>query len=295
MNPTGALKAEYVFRPRQILRRLALSARWPSGRVVAQLAWGMPIEVEATENIGRAVLALGVYDLPVAEVLWRLTDPGEVAVDVGANVGSLFAVLVRRTGPSGQAWAFEAHPGLAERLRSNAARWRGWGDVHVVAEAVSSAPGTVSLVLPDGFESNRGLARVGAAPGGPGALTVPATTLDERFAAAPRAPDVLKVDVEGHEEAVIEGARTLLARGHPRDCVYEDHAHPSRVTRLLEASGFTVFRIERWLSRPALVPSGSRSRGPAWEAPSFLATRAPERARARLHARGWRCLRAAAV
>jgi hypothetical protein len=44
---------------------------------------------------------------------------------------------------------------------------------------------------------------------------VDATTLDDFFAAKQRFPDFLKIDVEGHELAVLEGAKRILQRHRP--------------------------------------------------------------------------------
>ena len=60
--------------------------------------------------------------------------------------------------------------------------------------------------------------------------------------------------------------------------------------RLLLDAGYTLFRLHKTLLGPALVPPDSPPEADAWEAPSFLATRQPERARALMAPRGWRCL-----
>jgi hypothetical protein len=60
--------------------------------------------------------------------------------------------------------------------------------------------------------------------------------------------------------------------------------------RLLLDAGYTLFRLHKTLLGPELAPPGTPPETGAWEAPSFLATRQPDRARALLAPRGWQCL-----
>ncbi len=85
MNPRNFLLPEYLLRPTQILRRLAFR---PHADAVLTLPWNCTITASSAEDIGRAIATQGVYDLPVTEALLRLTDPGETALDIGANIGS---------------------------------------------------------------------------------------------------------------------------------------------------------------------------------------------------------------
>src|SRR6185369_9299739 len=118
------LKPHYLFRPSQGARRLL---RWafpsPPGPVLLTLPWGLPIEVDTREDIGRAIWSLGLYDLAVSETLWRLLAPGDLSVDAGANIGYMTSIMALRTGPSGSVLAFEPHPEVFRRLTENVLRF----------------------------------------------------------------------------------------------------------------------------------------------------------------------------
>jgi FkbM family methyltransferase len=295
MTP-GWLKPEYLLRPRQALRRVAraLGAR-PTGEFAeARLPWGLPIRVRPGEVHGKAMLDLGIVDLAVTEVLWRLADPGETVADVGANIGCMSAVLAARVGSSGRVHAFEAHPAIFEELAFNVSLWEGlWNDSRVRAEnvAISRESGSVSLSMPRGFETNRGLSRVPAPgePADPGSLTVPAKRLDEVLGVEP--VSVVKLDVEGHELAVLEGARDMLGAGRARDIVFEEHGgYPTPVTALLSGHGYRLLRIERSFRGVRLLAPDAVSPRSTWEPTSFLATRDPGRVSRRFRASGWQAL-----
>jgi len=102
-------------------------------------------------------------------------------------------------------------------------------------------------------------------------------------------PELMKMDVEGHELAVLRGAGKTLAK--LRDVVFEDFTpYPSPVMTLFEQNGFRVFALSRTLSRPVLSSPDRRS-VPERADPNFLATRDPDRAHARFKAGGWNVLR----
>ena len=284
----GWLKPEYVYRPRQALRRVVrVFSQAPSSEFVeVRLPWGMPLRVRPNEVRGRGMLDLGVVDLPVIEVLWRLVDEGDVVADVGANIGAMSAVLAKRAGRNGRVFAFEAHPEVFKELEWNVALWK---DVRVEAVnvALSRERGVVSLEVPGDFKANRGLSRVLDGVGVEGALTVAAKPLDDFFATEGLV--LMKIDVEGHELAELQGSERALAT--LRDIVFEEHRPlPTPVTDLLSARGYQIFRIARTLRGVQLLPTGSTVHRSSWEPTSFLATRDPARATTRLRSRGWHAL-----
>ena len=286
----------YVFRPSQVARRLAVALTSPSGTVVTRLPWGLELAVDAHEALGRAVLTSGVYDLPMTETLWRLTAAGDLALDVGANIGYTGSLLAVRAGSTGAVRCYEPHPAVFARLEQNARRWvarTGLAPLALRQVAVSERAGHARLVEGPGFARNAGTSAIstpGSADGGR-LIEVEAVTLDDELRAVARGVGVLKVDVEGHEAGVIAGARRLLEAGRVRDIVYEDHArYPSSVSAALEDLGYRVMAITRSFFGPRLVPPADavfeRDRLP----PNYLATREPERAIHLVAPRGWACL-----
>ena len=289
-------KPEYVFRPAQLLRRLARAGfRGAPALARVMLPWKYAMSIAPRETIGAGLWRAGVHELVVSEVLWRLVDRGEWAVDIGANSGYFTSLLAARVGANGRVWAFEPHPGMRGRLEAHVAQWRAIetaGRMEVLPFALSDADRSARLLLPPTFATNSGMAYLGTESQGAaaGAIEVEARRLDGLVTGV-QAPAVLKIDVEGHEARVLEGASGLLSRGSVRDIVFEEHAgFPADSTRLLQAHGFTLFRLARTLLRPALVDPRGSSPDAGWQAPNFLATRDPRRARARMRELGWKCL-----
>src|ERR1700682_5412948 len=135
-------RPEYFFRPSQIWRRLRKNSFF-AGQAV-QLAWGLPVEVDAVSPVGVDILNLGVYDRVVAEAICRLSDPGEVAFDIGANIGQNAAMMALILGPAGRVVAFEPGPVAWRLLTRNVEAWAGYelAPITVVRQGISSCVGT---------------------------------------------------------------------------------------------------------------------------------------------------------
>ncbi len=281
----------YWYRPAQIARRLRASGNGDGAPRLERVAWGSRLYCWP-DPLGRAVARTGVYDLIVAETLARLAEPGETAVDAGANVGVMSNLLAHAVGPGGRVVSFEPHPAIFETLSRNVARWRSTEDIHVVElrqAAVSASAGVQSLAIdPATFAHNKGTASLEHV--NPEHATEVATVrLDEELAGP---IGVLKLDVEMHELAALRGAESLLAGGLIRDIVFEEHEPPpTAVTSLLEAHGYAVLSVRQGLAGPILAPAADAHRRKMWDPPALLATREPERARERLRRRGWVSLR----
>jgi FkbM family methyltransferase len=124
--------------------------------------------------------------------LCRFLRPGDVFVDVGANNG-LYALLAAERGAS--VVAFEPNPTDFDRLQANFALNR--LSVQAIRAAVGAAEGEVRMTSHLGPANH-------VSPNGP--LTVTLTSLDATVETA----DLIKVDVEGFELSVLDGAANLL-------------------------------------------------------------------------------------
>lgn len=289
---------EYLFRPRQILHRL----KWAISKPVFQefetvrLPWGALFRVRPREVIGSGIWCYGIFDLVVAEAIARLLDSGDTALDIGANIGQMTSLMQHRAGPHGKVIAFEPHPELFAELTHNLrvlpeASRLAFTELHNLA--LSDAEGEVALDVGKAWASNRGMSRIDPEAHGPGILRVKRTTLDSSMPSAAQI-QVCKIDVEGHELNVLEGASRLLQQRRIRDLVFEDfQSYPSPVHKLLLDSGFTLFALHTRVRKPLLLPAakpGSQFR--PRDGANYLATLEPRRALDRFKGYGWRALAA---
>ncbi len=269
-------------RPTRLLRRNTP----PDGDGLLPLttAFGLPITC-FDDHIGSSIRRTGVHELVITEAVVRLVDRGDVAVDVGANVGYTALVCALAAGPRGRVVAVEAHPDVSGLLRRNVAAWSadaGLAPIDPLENAAStSSGGVVRLAEPLGYAGNRGVARVDDA----GTIPVETVAIDDLGVQ----PHLLKLDVEGHETFVLDGAVKLLQTGHPRDVLFEASEHAIGLTERLSSAGFELFGLSQDISKPVLVAADAPQRH--WDAPMLLATRDPDRARRRFTAVGWQCLR----
>ena len=230
---------------------------------------------------------IGTHELPVTEMMWRLTDSDDLALDVGANIGYYTSLLARR---ARKVIAFEPHPALSARLRENAANWS-YGEIVIEERAASDKTGKAELLEPSDFDLNSGTASLEDSSTGSKGIEVETVRLDELLDG--EKVGVLKVDVEGHELAVLEGLGECLGAGQVRDVFFEDHEPiPTPVSELLASNGYRVFSLEQKFRGVSLGPAdGPAQHWYSWAAPTYLATRDPERAEKRAGTSGWHCLR----
>ena len=288
-------KPEYCFQPRFLWRRLFRHRR--PGKVLSTitLPFGLPLQVDPSEDLGRSILTFGIYDLVLSEVIWRLADAGETVLDAGANIGYVTALLAQRVGSRGTVHSFEPHPEVLKCLRQNVASWQrarptlAVVTVHPVALGAKSC--IARLVEPAEFSTNRGTATLAARqPAAGRCFEVPVARLDDEMSVTVPI-GLMKLDVEGHELDLLLGAQNLLSAGSVRDIVFEEHGSlPGKVAGRLQAAGYSVFTLDRTFWGPRLLPPDQSPRT-RWLPTNLLATRNAARARQRLVACGWQVLR----
>lgn len=150
---------------------------------------------------------LGTYEPQVLREIATRLRPGATYWDVGSHVGFMVAVASRLVGPTGTVVAFEPSPENVRRLRQTI-ELNDLRNVTVRDVALSDRVGQAQFFLSD--SSSMGSLVSGSSPAG--TVPVRTNTIDEELRSVP-IPDLVKIDVEGWENAVLAGATRLL-EGH---------------------------------------------------------------------------------
>jgi FkbM family methyltransferase len=238
-----------------------------------------------------------MFELPVSEAIYRLADPGELAIDAGANIGQMTSLMAIRVGSTGRVLSFEPHPVTFDELSANVNRWvsaLGTASIRSYRLALSDKPGSGVLAEPGDDSLSRGRSSLGPndEPVGPKYM-VDLCPLGE-FVAERERIGVLKLDVEGHECQVLRGAETALQRQGIRDIIFEEfRPYPTETTALLESAGYQLFSIGQNFWGLVLNPPSVLHLTRSDYSPTYLATSDPTRASRRLEKRGWAVLRSA--
>lgn len=194
-----------------------LRSRRPTARLLTEY-WGRKLpQLEANADL-RACL--------------QYATRGSVAIDVGASVGNYAAAISRRVGPTGQVLALEPNPDVyAELVRST------WGtNVVALNLAASVEAGVATLAVPtSGVDHHAPLGTLQPLTGEAATYAVRCVPLDH-LVEQHRPVSLIKIDVEGHERAVVAGARETIERHAPALVVEIEarHTSPEMVVRTAE-------------------------------------------------------------
>lgn len=174
---------------------------------------------------------MGVYEWRETEIIKKYLREGMTFVDAGANVGYYTLLAASKVGESGRVVAFEPSPYALERLVKTIEDNR-LTQVETMPYALSDKSGETTLYAPvaKGHHSPTMIACEGVYP-----ISIRAQTLDEFIDAnGVDHVDVLKVDVEGFEPNVINGALRSIQQGKIKAVLCELNAV------WLEANGWNI-------------------------------------------------------
>lgn len=173
----------------------------------------------------------------------KVIRPGDLVVEVGGHIGFITQYFSQLVGASGSVVVFEPGPNNLPYLIRNT---KALPNVEIVELGVGSEPGRADFFVESLTGQNNsfvadfeGLAANADAAGvdsGVERISVELTSLDAHFAAQ---PDFIKVDVEGFELPVLQGAERILREGHPVLMV-EIQADREAISQLATAHGYEV-------------------------------------------------------
>ena len=205
------------------------------------------------------IFHFGIWEPQVTDVVVRNLAPGDVFVDVGANIGYDSLLAAWRVGPEGKVVAIEASPLAFALLQRNLKLNAYAKNVRAVQVAASDRPGKLNLY--DVLEHNMGAATTIAGRGGVLVARVQAKPLLEIL--DPIEIDrvrLIKIDVEGAEPAIMSNILDSLDRfPQTMDIVVETSTDDVEVSKTvfsrMKAAGFYAYMIENDYSRERYLSS----------------------------------------
>jgi FkbM family methyltransferase len=195
------------------------------------------------------------YEPDMRKAITQLTKPNMVAYDVGANVGIFAFLFASLVGDNGKVYAFEPEKNnyfcFEKSLKINTVQ-----NIAFDKRALGNTQGSGSFDRRGGAFSGRLIGKDPNYAVSHNIETVPTASIDylvreEGY----RAPDILKIDVEGNEGMVLEGMLDTLSHYHPI-VICELHGHlgdaKEKVIQLLYDYNYDIYDMEQNLISNAL-------------------------------------------
>jgi FkbM family methyltransferase len=219
-------------------------------------------DLDPSFGIEKYLLESSQWEGHITSFLDYLLQPGNVCIDVGANFGFHALVMATKVGRAGKVVAFEPNTRIRQRLLRNMelnptlknvieCHEVGLGDCHASLK-LFEVPGNGNAYIAEQYQKNLGGTEADFS-------TVKVVPFDDVFQLA--GIDLIKIDVEGMEAAVLRGMQHTLKRCAPI-VVFESmigcfgEAAVKASTEILSALGYYFYRLDTKLGKllPAVFP-----------------------------------------
>ncbi len=213
-----------------------------------------------------------IYEPDVSRVFLRVLREGDTVIDVGANVGFFTMLSAALVGPAGKIVSFEPDERNRDRLNTNLAL-NSFNNVTLVGNPASNKVAPVEFFINSDDSGGNALWDPGQFPGNTKSqanrqtISMTTTTLDDALAnyAAPP-PKLIKVDTEGADQHVLEGARQLLTGAAVPFVIAELHefglekmgCSQATFRGFMESMGYSTFALFFNGALPKLIPPKTR-------------------------------------
>lgn len=250
------------FRQRPV-RAISRRVIWRLRSYSSNRLWQLPLQNGLTvfaphSGAGALIYYQGCTEPETGRFLDRFLRPGMTFIDIGAHIGEYTLQASLRVGPSGAVHAFEPQPDTFEILGKNV-EFNRLANVTIQSLAMAESDGfvefsvcaepTLSSIRPTGSgDTGRGVKQT---------ITVPKSQLDTYCTQTGCAPDLIKVDVEGAELNVLQGARNLLSKARETAPVWILEYTPHTYSRF----GYSSTDVLDFLQQHGYILHGFDTRG----------------------------------
>ena len=232
--------------------------------------WGMRFSYYPTDAESLEVVIGKEFYKPELLAIRKLVKKGDTTIDIGANIGLFSVFLSKEVGSKGKMYAFEPVQETYWRMRENLTLNR-CTNAFAYQQAVSNKNGKATMnIFPEGYGAWNTFGKPTFGKIVPVATeSVKITTLDS-FVRDNKIGkvDFLKIDVEGYEHDVLEGAKELLSRGKVKYLSFEISDIPLKGAGKTGAQIFDKLR-EYGYTAYEFNPESNKFTGPVETSESF--------------------------
>jgi FkbM family methyltransferase len=236
-------------------------------RTVLDYDQGMVINIDTHSFLEWYIYFYGAFRPQISKLLNRMLRPGQVAFDIGSNIGMHAMIMANRVGPTGQVHVFEPDPHPMGRLKANM-NLNGLANVVLNQAAISSRTETRQLFLHDDTIGNFANASLQAANVGRSTTTIDMKvwSLDDYVAANPIPRlDTIKLLAQGEEWNALQGGIETIKRYRPKIFFLWEPSYWARqslclmdAVRFFKDLGYATYQVEFGARRPVTeeIPMG---------------------------------------
>jgi FkbM family methyltransferase len=205
------------------------------------------LHISTSSYIEWKILAEGNYESATGKLINLSLQPGEVAMDIGANIGVHTLRMAKSVGPNGKVLSCEPMPHLQSKLKKNVVLNKLDTIVSIIPKAVSDFEGKTRMKgLPENF--NQGTGRMDEN----GDIETEVITGDKLLEGLNlNRLDLVKIDIEGYEMKAINGLKNSLKTYRPRLLVEYDRDYWKKCDssweeffNLMTELNYHVYKIE---------------------------------------------------
>ncbi|MFA6915111.1 MAG: FkbM family methyltransferase [Parachlamydiales bacterium] len=224
-------------------------------QLLSTLRSGEAIWINPQDHIGRAIDLFGDLDPKITWLFRKILMPGDICIDIGANFGLLTILAASLVGHSGRVIAVEPQKKLSKMIQASALE-NHFDNIAAYPIALSDRSGTMDIYIP---AHNLGAASIEHTPKGTYQTeTIQVVKVSEFLNDIHTPVKLIKIDVENHEDHVIQGAKDYLARTPAEAIIIEVHPSNNIWTdslslKILHELGYEIFAIPKTVFKVDLV------------------------------------------
>jgi FkbM family methyltransferase len=219
---------------------------------------GFYYRADRDDGIGRALYWRGIsaWEQETVPVFYKYAKRSRNIIDIGANTG-IYSLIACAGNESVQVQCFEPVPLLVEILRDNI-RLNHWDNrCSVYGQAVADQRGSAKFHVPVGRVPKSASLHPDGFRGSAGRLIDVAVTTVDAACVNKDQVDLVKIDVEGFEDKVLQGMTQVLDSSRPHLIVECNHDGPFKnVESILSAYNYKFFHLrkEGVIPVPHIIP-----------------------------------------